>query len=1559
MSDERPVSALERPRFFDDEAFSAWWLDGERFAAPKSHVSARSFTYAAADDRPYMPPEHPADPISVEIVRGANGAQDDKWTVIVDGIRCQQLPAVLQDGSDAFRCVLPPGVPFSASRDRARLTSETRVRPVVIGVRLEEEALPPHRATLTVEQVLDTSERHAQKSGEDEVRTIKTVELKPYRVTNVESSCVSLQYPYHAPCPSVLGILSLEANKRWEEDKNLALAWNVVAPAMSSSLRSASFKYNGPLSDRDRIETDPVYSAVRNATGATTQTMSPLQEALRKRYARRKVPTLKAVSVPSEPADSKSVRIGGGSKCSARELGELFEILTVACEQTRDSANTGSLKDSVVVQERIKAIEVALVMTGDTKALTLLRALCHTNINKVFKRAIEFEYLKDAGKGVKYMYKYDTDGSLTNATTDKDAAQRTEFVKDVLKTATTNPTTVKAIGSPYLFTYDRFFLPSRDQTVVYTRFRVSIEDAIEPLNVEFVASRDDGIVANSVYSGEIDDVYYMDEQAKKFVSRLMEIDTSVGRVGGAASSTRRRANHVVTLEAFKQKVTPSSLGKTLIEVAKIQSKSLLQRMSPGNVRTTVGEIETRVAELRVMTREILPVWPPVQLTNDQIAEADEARGVYGSLEPSGRFLAHQVLSLRAMMTNDNETVGTSHIPRIRMQHPIYTLLAHPQSTHYLAARFAFCRVLSGIVHLLRAGNLMSSITSLPVEPSVGVTSLVDQISALNFAEGSEGSVQIGALPESEETATAEENIFVAKQEEAIKNHDSRVKSDESTSLYDGRRRVLVRKLPQIVKPSVVVQYSFTTPDATAPPDLYNAARPIATTRSWTTFIPSKRTVLAAIGVYSASYFIFALGLYQIGAEADRLLQKLVETSTTSTILDKILNSGFDSTLKTILTGYDTSVRQAKVLSAASIMTQIATATNLLDRFGQLANVLFSDYKASMKGDKEFVKKVNDHSRITRGIPVEEAFAAARHAATHWAERERERLLTQDQYKQDASVAYNPVSGRRFCFYECFLITGVRMVGLTKPICSSKTWMDTPNMHALRILPPPDVEEMSIECEQMRGIRISQTVAFVTGTAPSRVHASAEAAFREISRMVVTLLVSMHNGQRIEQSPGQLLLDLTIRSANLIQSAYGRASGVTLVESDDIIWTCMQASTCARIALRHLSIFSGLPVLGTNGIQFVKSSIGFWTRGRREVASKFAEALVLEAREFVKLDPTRQMDMSAFDRIIEHRRLLDRVRVLNNSNSADTSDTLRSVASAYSGGYKLPSGEKGCGDQSLSLLYADTSLATIDFSYQNDLNPNVVTTTNEKIVWASRRLDTALSRSLCIGHGIHSIVDALSYPSTMVKTTCVFYSPVGGRLNSLPGNHFFDTDSINQRVVWLEPLKNAARAVVHALQEHPVQNGAWCVKARFLDDQARKMTGLSRHPSTILLDDQSVHVGLSKPLEDSVGGPSAHKTDLMRSRAYNADRLMFATSLAYSSMDTSSLAIEVPSGQAPSFALALAMRYMDGGEFNVEITVHVQGAKKELESLQALVSQSEAALAAGCKVCRLSEIALCM
>ena len=233
----RMPSPLDRPGL-DDAPLREWVADaedGDTFGFAEAHARelrglVTPVEYAPGpgksdddigDDRPEREPV--ANPISIELVRGANGpgnvgADIDEWTVLIDGVRCRPVKRpddTFETSVDVYHLPLP----FESELEFQR--GPESVRPVALGVRIENEALVPAKVEVVVEQVVESEERVAEKDSvyafgynrlngrttDEETLKLETMELPVYTPLDHTAQCRAMAYPFRAPAQSALALM--------------------------------------------------------------------------------------------------------------------------------------------------------------------------------------------------------------------------------------------------------------------------------------------------------------------------------------------------------------------------------------------------------------------------------------------------------------------------------------------------------------------------------------------------------------------------------------------------------------------------------------------------------------------------------------------------------------------------------------------------------------------------------------------------------------------------------------------------------------------------------------------------------------------------------------------------------------------------------------------------------------------------------------------------------------------------------------------------------------------------------------------------------------------------------------------------------------------------------------------------------------------------------------------------------------------------------------------------------------------------------------------------------
>jgi hypothetical protein len=567
--------------------------------------------------------------------------------------------------------------------------------------------------------------------------------------------------------------------------------------------------------------------------------------------------------------------------------------------------------------------------------------------------------------------------------------------------------------------------------------------------------------------------------------------------------------------------------------------------------------------------------------------------------------------------------------------------------------------------------------------------------------------------------------------------------------------------------------------------------------------------------------------------------------------------------------------------------------------------------------------------------------------------------------------HNPVSGLRFEYRELF-----EELSFDNSVQRYQTrwdWEGVPDGNALFALPPSDVADAQFKAEQRRSIPLSRTLDFTSGVsvagsaAVTLPRVAAAAAFRELARIVSASLKGS-SARRLEQTPASVCLELVQQSALLIRAAYGKTAGVTLVTPNDTLWTCMRGGAAARLAVRHMGLFTLAPpaeatAAPAEGLALLQTAIES-SRQNADSFESFADAFVAEAKAFVQAESKDGLGFLASGK--ESSGAFWRVEALSQTKPPAVKAVLKAAVAASVSHLFVRSAD---GDLAAAFsLGMQSSVSRFEEAVfqQRVPAPKTMLVENQDAAWASRRMDTSLSRRLRIGEGAEAIVGALSAVDLDgTSEGAVFYCPVGGRLDSLPGRMPFSVDGLNARVVWIERLWSSARALLETLREGeaPAAAQAWHLDGVPLSSTSG-FTGLSRSPFAVTLRPDSVLVHLS---EQTYAPPAVERqafshdvsmrTALMRQRMFNSDRLFFGLSLTYHYMTKGPLNVTVPADAVVALAIALALREIEGGRAAVDMNVYAgEGARGALEEL---AKQARAALDGGCRVCPLAEVALCV
>ena len=627
----------------------------------------------------------------------------------------------------------------------------------------------------------------------------------------------------------------------------------------------------------------------------------------------------------------------------------------------------------------------------------------------------------------------------------------------------------------------------------------------------------------------------------------------------------------------------------------------------------------------------------------------------------------------------------------------------------------------------------------------------------------------------------------------------------------------------------------------------------------------------------------------------------------------------------------------------------------------------------------------------------------------------------------AAVVYNDYNGSRFTFYEYYEFTDElsKLANVLPLVHEGAEWTSVPDGNAMRLFPPLDVADQIYETEVLRGIPVAKTTGFTAGTTPALSAATpaelaAKAAHQELMQ-IVRRARRVLQGEHLMQSAGSTALELSRSAAEILRAVYGLNAGVTLVDGNDIVWTCLRGGVAARLAVRHLSLFdeAQMRLLPAGPNSRVQQTLLFWRGPRRAVVDAFAKAFVEEANNFFRQEKPELPRIPMLRELsIEAARTFARANALivnkPRANSLEKTTLLAVVASSMAHGVLLNASLSESSDKLYAGIATMVALAEVEanaFSDQSTFEqpkPTSYGSGLNEAAWASRRLAPSLSRSLPVGIGAQDIVKKLSALS--VSDSCgadaitrTYYCPMGSRIEAVPSSVPFAVDNLGSRIVWMQVLEQKALALSKAVRQAPYgplplstapeSDGALFIDTVLLSGKQKasgKLSGMGRHPLTLQQSGAVILVPTSATLppsdvqvaefSDSVpstlleasrwlqNGDNSTIPLIIRSRvkrmrtvAFNAERLMFSLALG---RVTASCAPRVEvrlrsADHVASFALALAMLEVEMGSLPAEMTVYVNDIEEARSYAEAIAAQTGQAFSSGCRICSLAEAALCL
>lgn len=1056
--------------------------------------------------------------------------------------------------------------------------------------------------------------------------------------------------------------------------------------------------------------------------------------------------------------------------------------------------------------------------------------------------------------------------------------------------------------------------------MVKTRIRVEVfdRDQRNASVFEFEAPSESGVVAHAIYSGLMDDIHFMNEQAERFLDCLLGPYVEGGRTKTSGLSDASVSLKPVQMKRMKAKARTIE-GLILNATVDVLRGAFYSRT------INVLNLEAKVAELRIIMNSML-------VPNSGVEGSGIAR--------SGQ--------------SGKEEVDEGDILDSVNSHVDFTSF---KDLH--TGEFEFDQS--------ERPSTPSALSDVYDVGASGVVSFVDEYTERINKEAAEKEeyekIKAGLREDLRTKVGQYYEEVILERKNALEMAD---RDDDNSVVYANKtpgEGLLTRRLPQLLIPSHK-SFNFHVPETTDPPNIVVL---FENNRFAQALKKAAKIGVQGVLTYYGFKFIYNMALSQLTDQANEAQVSLIDS------VVRIAVSGGNKAASF----FNLFVKNGQsVLDNARKIIQNEIKFN--GKLSVLGAVLVNNFQTQILADSNLKEAYSEHARKERGIPVKEAFACAMSAVEQWKKSEQERLKAFNGLK-DASVVYNPVSGKRFCFVEHFRASGVSRPESAGLLHSAGGWETAPKLAATMLLPPPDADVAYYDTQQLRGIPLDKSIQMVAGSSDSGsplakwMATGAAVAFSEVARELSAFLRRSHNGQRIEQPLASLAMQIALRVAYILKSVYGEAAGVTLVDGGDILWSCIRAAAFARLAVRNVSVFAlvssydGMPAgygdEGRGGA--VARAVQFWQVHRRVVIDGFAAAFLEEAKQFSKLSLREQYSNGIRGYLESENGYYEGVvrrtaALVRHALAGAELEAAKDILLAGSGFFDE--------DPIRGRAMAELAWESTKDADQERLNPPDVelTSSEERALWACRRIDSGARRSVPIGKGADYVIEELSSLTAedtgKHKAGAVFYCPVGSRLRALPKDPF-DVNGLNQRVVWVSYIIDAAKWVQLAVQPLGAGDGRRTITCSKLGDDGQ-LTGLQRSPTSISVRGSDVAVRLSalSSLDESDVATAEQRTLLMRERAFNSDRLLFALSLAYSFTTTpQELSVILPDGcekDVLSLALALAMRRAEAGSRDdALLRVIVQIPEKAVDLLRKFVANLELVESSGWRVFRLSELAM--
>jgi len=1175
---EPRLGLLSPPLRLEEAQKQRWETPGQplRDLRPETMVPTARFATdpgARREGRPAWPrAEQPHAPIAIQMTRSA--ADDTNWTILIDGLQAVG-GFVLEDERLPPSLTLPP--PFSEAPEQP-ITSDTRVRPVVFGVHLGEGALAPQEVEIVVEQVVVSYDR-AQEPDEDsettrgdEVQELDRHSLQPFREDSLSAPSLLLPYPCQAPAAPTMGVISNQAEARWNRSNTAARLHNARVDFVNTARQGRYFFPTVRASELDRereatLRTDLLDSFGEASRGRLGPSMRGFSQSLWDYYTADTLSylppkqQLRRNMGPKPTAKTSTTVFGRGGQSSARELADLFAVLAdvsnecmLATATVTRSVNGTALprlntddatfepadqdrndqaeerfdaktKKRLSLRKHLQLVRDRLVGMGEEKAVFLLEALLGATPNLYLQ-----ELLKDPRVARNWGYRttLDVDESpedepdqageedLGDAepegfpTVREAAVGRVERDEDVAQRLKESSTSYMSAfaRNSYDFYFTNLAAETRARSLCKLRYTVRIRE----------------------YG---DDAW----RVAVFESNAQDGVAAHAVLAGYPDDVRQLQQQS---QRFIQSLKKAKEAQSLVSQLLASTNGLFNRwhrVTFGPSERTIDRtwkirpetMEAMCLELVVRHHDIVPSWPPTRNNlelNNVLAESSRVnlrskfKDAFDRLKTSLSGVAGAVEAtpegeeVRRQVEGENQSAGMEN-----EFEGILMLGDQEEALQPSAVGLSYARLLR---------------LELRDRPPVPGPAPVD------------------------------------------------ILGDESGAVYTLRRaQLLVPKWnPPLIKVAMRTRFHI-------------VAAPGKQFQYWdqARAALSVGAVLAAIGIGYGVYLPAlqllrsAAGLLQDATLAVNIADLFQNAGTTPSLSD--LNTIFNGLNRYAARGSGAEANDPETVAARREVDPeyeppplygTLTRADARQEFRGLAGfTVWTGFKTVgaintlLGGLEEAYERTGAYTRdagilnVIRGNPIASCVASARAAM------KQVKAITLYDTKRPGLV----FGDRRFCFFELWHLETPLLESL--PVAPTRTdWERVPDMSIMRFAPPADVTTSIYESEMLRGLPFEAFIARVAGVSPSTTattspELSALFAYNEVLRACQEDRRPLY-GKHLGTSAAEFAKQACEKAVNLLRLAFGPSSPALFVEDVDVMWSCLRAGPLARLLLRNLEVY---------------------------------------------------------------------------------------------------------------------------------------------------------------------------------------------------------------------------------------------------------------------------------------------------------------------------------------------------------------------------------------------------